>query len=243
MRYDDRRAEAYDGRHGDRFAEAPHTAAFLVGLERPAGPALELGIGTGRLALALAALGVEVHGVDASEAMVARLRAKPGGDAIPVAIGDFADLAGRVPGPYGLVYLAYNTLFELPDQQAQVRCFGGVAARLLPGGVFVVEAFPPFLGAAEDAVTVVRVDEDGARLQATRHDPVAQVVTGQTITVTEAGIALWPYRLRYATVAELDLMARLAGLRLRSRWGGWRGEPFTSASDRHVSVYERSGSS
>jgi SAM-dependent methyltransferase len=243
VRYDDRRAEAYDGRHGDRFAEAPDTAAFLAGLDRPPGPALELGVGTGRLALALADLGVEVHGVDASEAMVARLRAKPGGERMQVAIGDFADLAGLVPGPYALVYLAYNTLFELPDQHAQVGCFGGVAARLLPGGAFVVEAFPPFLGAAEDAVIVVDVDEQGARLQATRHDPVAQVVTGQTITVTEAGISLWPYRLRYATVPELDLMARLAGLRLRARWGGWRGEPFTAASTRHVSVYERSGRS
>jgi len=240
VRYDDRRAEAYDDRYRARFDEAEATVDFLVALDRPPGPALELGVGTGRLALPLAARGPEVHGVDASEAMVARLRAKPGADQVRVAVGDFGDLAGLVPGPYSLVYLAFNTLFELEDQQAQVRCFGAVGARLLPGGVFVVEAFPPDLGKAEDAVTVVDVDEQGARLQATRHDPVAQVVSGQTFTITEAGVALWPFRLRYATVAELDLMARLAGLRLRARWGGWQGEPFTAASLRHISVYERS---
>jgi SAM-dependent methyltransferase len=239
VRYDDRRADAYDGRHGQRFAEAGATADFLAAVERPSGPVLELGVGTGRLALPLAARGVDVHGIDASEAMVARLRAKPGGDRIPVTIGDFADVAGLVPGRYALVYLAYNTLFELEDQEAQIRCFAGVAERLAPGGAFVLEAFPPFLAAAEDALTVVDVDEAGARLQASRHDPVAQVVTGQTITITEAGVALWPYRLRYATVPELDLMARLAGLRLRERWGGWQREPFTAASDRHVSVWER----
>ncbi|HTJ75985.1 MAG TPA: class I SAM-dependent methyltransferase [Acidimicrobiales bacterium] len=243
VRYDDRRADEYDDRYAGRLAEAEATADFLAAVDRPPGPVLELGVGTGRLALPLAARGLEVHGIDASPAMVARLRAKPGGDRIPVTIGDFADVAGLVPGPYALVYLAFNTLFELDDQEAQIRCIAGVAARLAPGGAFVLEAFPPDLGKAEDAVTLVDVDEAGARLQAVRHDPVAQVVTGQTITVTEAGIGLWPFRLRYATVPELDLMARLAGLHLRSRWGGWRGEPFTAASARHVSVYERSGCS
>ena len=239
MRYDDRRADEYDDRYAARFAEAEASAGFLAAVDRPPGPVLELGVGTGRLALPLAARGLEVHGVDTSDAMLAHLRAKPGSDRVHVTTGDFGDLGDLVPGPYSLVYLAFNTLFELDDQEAQIRCLAGVAARLAPGGAFVVEAFPPDLGKAEDAVTLVDVDEAGARFQAVRHDPIAQVVTGQTITVTEAGIALWPFRLRYVTVPELDLMARLAGLRLRNRAGGWRGEPFTAASARHVSVYER----
>lgn len=241
MRYDDRRAAAYDDRYRARFAEADTAAGFLAALAPPPGPVLELGIGTGRLALPLAARGYDVHGIDASEAMVARLRAKPGGDRPRVVVGDFADVAHLVDGPYPLVLLAFNTLFELETQEEQVRCFAGVAAHLPPAGVFVLEAFPPDLGKAEDAVTLVDVDEGGARLQAVRHDPLDQVVAGQTITVTEAGVELWPFRLRYATVAELDLMARLAGLRLRARFGGWSGEPFTATSIRHVSVYERPG--
>ena len=239
MLYDDRRAEAYDDRYRDRFAEAEEVAAFLAGLVRPPGPVLELGIGTGRLALPLAARGVEVHGVDASPAMVARLRAKPGGEAIPVLVGDFADVATLVDHRYALAFLAYNSLFELGSGDDQVRCFQGVASRLLDGGVFVVEAIAPDLSMPGDAVTAVSVGEDAVRLQVTRHDPRTQVVTGQTVTFTDGGVELWPWTIRYVTVAAVDLMARVAGLRLRERYGGWSGEPFDETSVRHVSVYER----
>lgn len=239
MLYDDRRAEAYDERYRARFAEAGEVVEFLAGIHRPPGPVLELGIGTGRLALPLAARGVDVHGVDASPAMVARLRAKAGGDRIPVAMGDFADFGTLVDGRYGMVFVAFNTLFELGSQDDQVRCFQGVARRLVAGGVFVVEAIAPDPSVDPDVgLAVVGAYEDGVRFQATRHDPLAQVVRGQTVTLTPGGVELWPWSIRYATVPELDLMARLAGLRLRERYAGWSGEPFSEASFRHVSVYE-----
>jgi SAM-dependent methyltransferase len=238
VRYDDRRAELYDDRFRERFDEAEEAAAFLAGLERPPGPVLELGIGTGRLALPLVARGVDVHGVDASPAMVARLRSKPGGDRIPVTIGDFAAVASLVVERFSLVFLAFNTLFELGSQDEQVRCFCGVAERLLPGGLFVVESVAPDLSNAGDGIAVVAVEDGAVRLQDTSHDPLAQVVTGETVTVTDAGTDRWPWSIRYATVPEIDLMARLAGLRLRERHGGWNGEPFTATSARHVSVYE-----
>lgn len=239
MLYDDRRAEAYDDRYRDRFGEAEAVADFLAGLSRPPGPVLELGIGTGRLALPLASRGVDVHGVDASPAMVARLRAKPGGDRIPVFVGDFADLSTVIDRRYALAFLAYNSLFELGSQDDQARCFEGVAGSLVDRGVFVVEAIAPDLSHPADAVTAVSAGEDMVRLQVTSHDPVAQVVTGQTVTLTDAGVELWPWSIRYATVSEVDLMARAAGLRLRERFGGWAGEAFDEASFRHVSVYER----
>jgi SAM-dependent methyltransferase len=238
VHYDDRRAAAYDDRYRERFAEAEAAAAFLAGVARPPGPALELGIGTGRIALPLARRGVEVYGIDASAAMVERLRAKPGGDRLAVVIGDFAVADELVEREFALAYLVFSTLFELESQERQLRCFEGVAALLAPGGVFVVEAFVPDLSRLEQALTVTGVDAGGVRLQATRHDPVAQVVRGQTVTIGEAGVELWPMALRYATPPELDLMARLAGLRLRQRWGGWSGEPFTATSAHHVSFYE-----
>jgi len=236
--YDDRQARAYDDRYADRSAEVAPLVDFLAAIGSP-GPVLELGIGTGRLALPLAERGVEVHGIDASEPMVAGLRAKPGGDRIPVVVGDFADVDDLVDRQYPLVFVAFNTLFELESQEDQVRCFAGVARHLAPGGAFVVEAFAPDLTRVDQHLSVSRLGADEVRLQATRHDPLTQRVAGQSVSVTDAGVALWPWAIRYASVPELDLMARLAGLRLRERWAGWGREPFTAASTRHVSVYER----
>ena len=238
MLYDDRQARAYDHRYADRSAEVGPLADFLCARGSP-GPVLELGIGTGRLALPLVERGLEVHGIDASRPMVDRLRAKPGGDGLPVVVGDFADVDALVDGQYRLVFVAFNTLFELESQEAQVRCFSGVSRHLSPGGAFVVEAFAPDLSRLEEHLSVSMLGTDEVRLQATRHDPLAQRVTGHSMSITDAGVALWPWAIRYASVPELDLMARLAGLRLRERWAGWGGEPFTAASTRHVSVYER----
>ena len=238
MLYDDRQAHAYDRRYADRFAEAAPIVDFLAAMGAP-GPVLELGVGTGRLALPLAQRGLEVHGIDASEPMVARLRTKPGGDRVPVVVGDFADVGTLVEGPYALVFVAFNTLFELGSQDDQVRCFAGVARHLAPGGAFVVEAFAPDLTRLDQHLSVAFLGTDEVRLQATRHDPLAQRVTGQSVSITDGGVALWPWAVRYASVPELDLMARLAGLGLRDRWAGWTGEPFTAASTGHVSVYER----
>jgi SAM-dependent methyltransferase len=203
------------------------------------GPALELGIGTGRVALPLAARGVQVHGVDASTAMVEQLRAKPGGDAVAVTIGDFADVA--VEGSYPL-----STPSSTPrcsPQDDQVRCFAAVAGRLAPGGAFVLELFvpDPTLHSGGQSVRTRHLGLDVARLDLTLHDPVAQRVDFHNVLLTADGIRLVPGAVRYAWPAELDLMGRLAGLRLRERWGGWRREPFSAASGSHVSVYEHAG--
>jgi SAM-dependent methyltransferase len=238
--YGDRIADSYDRLTAtmpdpvdcvDRLAE-------LAG----AGPALELGIGTGRIALPLAARGVEVHGIDTSAAMVERLRAKPGGGAIAVTMGDFADLP--VEGRFPLVFVVFNTLFSLLTQDEQVRCFEAVAAHLAPGGAFVVEAFvpDPTLHPGGQSMRTRYLGLDLVRFDMALHDPVAQRVDFQNVLLGTDGVRLLPGSLRYAWPSELDLMARLAGLRLRERWGGWRREPFTgSTSGLYVAVYEHAG--
>jgi len=238
MTFGPRAAEVYDAvsQRGDES----ETVEFLAGLAG-SGPVLELAIGTGRIALPLAARGIRVDGVDFSDAMVAQLRAKPGGAALDVRIGDFA--AVDVDGEYGLIYLVFNTLFNLLTQDGQVRCFENVARHLAPGGSFVVEAFTPaYLYRLRDDQYVdaesIRVDE--VRLDVARHDAVNQTLVESHITVTESGVRLNPIVSRYAWPSELDLMARIAGLKLKARWGGWKHESFTSSSLRHVSVWGRS---
>jgi hypothetical protein len=224
-----------DSSRGDEAA----TVAFLEELAR-GGPALELAIGTGRIALPLAARGVQVDGIDFSEAMVAKLRGKPGGDQIAVTIGDFAGVP--VPGAYRLIYVVYNTLFNLLTQDDQVRCFEHVAAHLTDDGLFVVEAFvPTYLTRLRDDqyVDAERVEVDEVRFDVGRHDPVAQILDETHVTLSSAGVRLQPIVTRYAWPSELDLMARIAGLRLKDRWSGWEHEPFTGTSQRHVSVYGR----
>lgn len=215
------------------------TVAFLAERAR-GGPALELAIGTGRIALPLAATGVRVDGVELSEPMLARLRAKPGGDRLAVTVGDFAEVP--VEGRYRLVYVVFNTLFNLLTQDEQVRCFANVAAHLEDDGVFVIEAFvPAWLHRVRDGqyVDAERVDVDRVVLDVGRHDPLTQTLEESHVELSAAGIRVGPIVTRYAWPAELDLMARLAGLRLRERWGGWSGEPFTADSRDHVSVYGR----
>jgi SAM-dependent methyltransferase len=240
MPYDEAKAARYDAAYPEAVTQAAAAVEALAGLAGPP-PArlLELGIGTGRLALPLAQRGYDIEGIDDSEPMVARLRAKPGGEALPVALGSFADAAHLVEGPFRLVIVAYNTLFELATQDEQVRCFAGVARHLEPGGRFVVEAFVPDLTHLEEAVHVASVGSGHVRLSATRHDPISQQAVTQNVFISGAGIELEASTIRYATVPELDLMARLAGLRLQARWGGWAGQPFTAASSTHVSVYAR----
>jgi SAM-dependent methyltransferase len=243
MVYDESRAARYDEAHAARFAEVETVVDALAGL-LPRGTAggrvLELGVGTGRLALPLAARGLEVWGIDNSGPMLARLADKPGSEKVHVVVGDFAGVGDLVEGAFDLVFVAFNTLFELPTQDEQVRCIEGVASRLAPGGAFVVEALAPDLTRLEQTVAAVSVGRDETVLQATRHDPAAQHVAGADVAVTADGtVKLSPWTIRYVSVPELDLMARLAGLRLRSRWGGWHGEAFTAATPVHVSVYEK----
>lgn len=204
------------------------------------GPVLELAIGTGRIGLPLAARGVRVAGIEISPAMAARLRAKPGGDDIAVTMGDFADVA--VPGAYRLAYVVYNTFFNLLTQDDQVRCFENVAAHLTDDGAFVIEAVvPAFLyRLRNDQYADAEAIEVGeVRLDVGRHDPVLQLLDESHVSLSNAGVRVFPIVTRYAWPSELDLMARIARLRLADRWAGWNGEPFTSTSERHVSVYRR----
>jgi len=228
-------AKTYDDVQRGDEAEA---VAFLEKLAG-GGPALELAVGTGRIALPLAGRGIRVDGVDISPDMVARLRAKPGGDRISVTIGDFADVP--VPGTYRLIYVVFNTLFNLLTQEDQVRCFQNVAAHLTGDGSFVIEAgSPAFLyGLRNDQhVDAESIEIDAVRLDVLRHDPAKQMLDESHVSISKAGVRLDPIVQRYAWPAELDLMARIAGLRLKERWDGWNREPFTN---RHnvVSVYER----
>jgi SAM-dependent methyltransferase len=234
--YGDRWAGGYDERHARMDPSA--AVEFLAGLAGD-GRVLELAIGTGRVAVPLAGRGVAVEGVDASEAMVARLRAKPGGEQIPVVIGDMAQVP--VDGPFRLVYLVFNTLFGLLSQARQADCFRSVARVLGPGGAFVIECFVPDLARFDrgQRVQAVAVTEDSATIEVSRHDAALQRVTSQIITLDAQGVHLGPVALRYSWPGELDLMAAAAGLRLAGRYGDWDRRPFDSGSVKHISVYQR----
>lgn len=234
MSFNEDTAEIYDlDQRGDEEA----TIAFLEQLAR-GGPALELAIGTGRIALPLTARGIHVDGIDFSEAMVARLRVKPGGDQINVTMGNFADIA--VPGTYRLIYIVFNTLFNLLTQDEQVYCFENAAAHLTNDGLFVVEGGVPaefYRLRNNQYVDLEAVAVDNVRLDVARFDPVTQLLEETHMRLSSSGIQLSPIVTRYAWPAELDLMARIAGLRLRERWGGWSREPFTATSNNCISVY------
>jgi SAM-dependent methyltransferase len=233
---------------GDRWAGAyadltfgpdPAPAVeFLAALADGAGKVLELGVGGGRVALPLARRGVAVEGIEASQAVLDRLRATPGGESIPVAMGDMADVA--VDGPFGLVYLVWSGLFHLPSQARQVDCFRNVARVLAPGGAFVIECFVPVPPLYDRGVEVNTVAEDWASMTLTRHDPVAQRIFTQRVRFGDGRkVRMFPVAMRYCWPSELDLMAQQAGLRLRERYNGWDRQPFDSSSRAHVSVYQR----
>jgi len=235
MSFGDEAAATYeDHLRGDE----EETVAFLERLAG-GGPALELAIGTGRIALLLAGRGIRVDGIDFSSAMVARLRAKPGGDQLSVTMGDFADVP--VDGSYRLIYLVYNTLGNLLTQDDQVRCFENVAAHLTDDGSFVVEAgVPNFLYRVfqDQYVHTETIGVDEVWLDVGRHDPATQRHDETHVRLTPEGIRLFPIVQRYVWPSELDLMARIAGLRLKERGDGWDRAPFTSTGN-VVSVYGR----
>ena len=238
--YGEQIADVYDEWHaGMDPAATVEVLASLAG----SGPVLELGIGTGRVAIPLAARGLEVHGIDASPPMVERMRAKPGGERIAVTFGQLADVA--VDRSFSLIFIVFNTFFALLSQDDQVRCFSNVARRLEPGGCFAMEAFVPDVARFDrgQRVHAINLDVDRVRLDVSLHRPVEQRVDAQHVVITGEGVRLVPVALRYAWPPELDLMARLAGLRLRHRWGGWDRAPFDDDSEKHVSVYEKPVSS
>jgi SAM-dependent methyltransferase len=212
------------------------TVDFLAGLAGD-GRALELGIGTGRIAVPLAERGIEVHGIDLSRAMVARLRTKPGGEAIGVTIGDFS--SAKVDGTFRLAYLVYNTIMNLTSQEAQVACFRNVADHLEPGGRFVIEVGVPDLRRLPPGERYVVFDASPTHWGIDEYDVVNQGLVSHHFEVRGGEIAMSWGPFRYVWPAELDLMARLAGMELVERWSGWKREPFTSDSRQHVSVWEK----
>ncbi|SEM30525.1 Methyltransferase domain-containing protein [Streptacidiphilus jiangxiensis] len=201
------------------------------------GRAVEFGIGTGRIALPLAARGVPVAGIELSRAMAGRLRAKPGGEDMAVSIGDFADT--RVPGTFSLAYLLFNTVMNLTTQEAQVACFRNAADHLSPGGCFVVEVMVPELRKIPAGQTVVHFAFGPRHWAWSDYDVATQAQVCHYVDVADGRGEHRTTPFRYVWPAELDLMAQLAGLRLRSRWQDWDGRPFTSDSAKHVSVWEK----
>ena len=231
-------AERYDESSADMFEPAvvDPVVDFLAGLVGD-GAALELGIGTGRIALQLAQRGVRVHGIDLSEAMVAQLRAKPGGEEIPVTIGDFATT--RVDGTFTLAYLVFNTINNLTTQTEQLACFENVAAHLEPGGCFVIEVGVPGLRTLPPGERYQVFDFSESHVGIDEYDVERQGLISHHFSLVDAEWMLVSTPFRYVWPEELDLMARMAGMTLRKRWSGWKREPFTSESPKHVSVWEK----
>jgi SAM-dependent methyltransferase len=236
--FGERVAERYDESSADMFDPAVLDPAvdFLADLAG-SGAALELGIGTGRIALPLAQRGIRVHGIDLSEAMVARLRAKPGAEDIGVTIGDFA--MTTVDGTFSLAYLVFNTIMNLTTQDEQIACFQNVAAHLEPGGCFVIEVGIPELRRLPPGETVRAFDISATHLGFDEFDVASQGLISHHYSVVDGELELHSVPFRYVWPAELDLMARLAGMTLRERWSAWKREPFTSESRKHVSVWEK----
>jgi len=234
----DRLADSYEEWLAATPVETEGAVERLVQLAG-AGPVLELAVGTGRIAIPLAERGVEVHGVDGSERMLTKLKSRPGGDRVHVTAGDFADVP--VEGQFTLIFVVFNTFQALITQDAQVRCFQNVAEHLTEDGLFLVEAQvpPATLLTSHSNIDVWNVESDRIMLGFEHSDPVRQTSEQMEVWITEQGIRMFPNPSRYVWPSELDLMARVAGLALRERSAGWRGEAFNRSSLSHVSVYGR----
>jgi SAM-dependent methyltransferase len=231
-------AARYDESSADMFKPAVVDPVVGILAELAGdGAALELGIGTGRIAIPLARRGVPVHGIDLSEAMVARLRAKPGAERVGVTIGDFATTT--VEGRFSVAYLVFNTIMNLTTQDEQVACFRNVAAHLEPGGCFVVEVGLPDLQRLPPGETVRPFAVTETRLGFDEYDVATQGLISHHYTVTDGNLEIRSIPFRYVWPSELDLMARLAGMTRRSRWSGWNREPFTDDSRKLVAVWEK----
>jgi SAM-dependent methyltransferase len=231
-------AARYDASSAEMFAPAVVDPAvdFLAALAGD-GRALELGIGTGRIALPLAARGVDVHGIELSAAMAARLRAKPGCESIGVTLGDFATT--RVDGSFAVAYLVFNTISNLTTQDQQVACFANVAAHLVPGGTFVIEVGIPELQRLPAGETFRPFDVGEDRFGFDEYDIANQGLISHHLRIVDGQAIRNSIPFRYAWPAEFDLMARLAGMPLRERWSDWTREPYTSDSRKHISVWSK----
>ena len=229
--------ERISGVYDEWYSDFDPASVNLLAELAAGGNALELGIGTGRIALPLMKLGVPVSGIDASQAMVSRLHAKAGGEKIQISMGNFADVA--VPEKFSLVYVVFNTIFSLLTQEEQLRCFTNVADHLTPEGVFVLEAFVPDMTrfTAGQAIRLNRIEDYAVQVDVSQHDQDKQLITSQHVLLTEQGTKFYPVRIRYIWPSEMDLMARLAGLQLKHRWSDWKKSEFLSDSGKHISIY------
>lgn len=239
--YGDHIASVYDAWYEERLD--PTSAVDFLATLAMGSRALELGIGTGRVAIPLRGRGIDVHGIEASGAMVEQLRAKPGGAEIPVTVGDFTEM--QVSGRFQLVYVPFTTFFALESQELQLQCMRRVAEHLEPDGHFVIDAFVPDMTRFSDnqSITTVQADLGHLLVDAVRHDPLTQTIEGHHVAMSDDGIKLYPLRVRYCWPSELDLMARLAGLVLEHRFAWYDRSPFEAGSKRHVSVYGHGGHS
>jgi SAM-dependent methyltransferase len=233
-------AATYDADSEEMFdpAVVEPAVSFIADLAGR-GRALELGVGTGRIALPLSRRGVLVHGIELSAAMVEQLRAKPGADAIEVTIGDFATT--RAEGSFTVAYLVYNTIGNLTTQDEQVECFRNVAAHLEPDGCFVIELEVPALQRLPPGETIRAFAVSPTRLGFDEYDVATQSLVSHHYFIRDGALESFSMPFRYLWPAELDLMARLAGMRLRERWSGWEREPFSQESTKHVSVWTKAG--
>ena len=231
--YGERVAHTYD----DWYTTVDDGAIDLLSELAGDGPALELGIGTGRIALPLAGRNVKVSGIDASPLMVDKLKSKESSEVINLYMGSFADV--EVDGKFQLIYIVFNTFFALLSQEEQVRCFRNVASHLTSTGCFLIEAFVPDLNRFNGGQVnwATKVEDEVVELDVGQHDAVNQRVTSQKVVLKDQSVKLYPVQIRYVWPAELDLMAQLAGLRLRDRWGSWQRTPFDSTSGKHISIY------
>lgn len=236
--YGDVRAAAYDRQVAGRGDE--RNAVSLLRELAGDGTALELGVGTGRLAIPLAETGTVVHGLDSSQGMLDELGRAPGGQRVRALLADMADY--ELPERFAVIWVAFNSLFLLDSQESQLRCFASAARHLAPGGRFLVEAFVPAPEqvAGTPALRVKDFGQSSMLLQTSRHSAPDQVIESLDLEITHEGFALFPTRIRYAWPEELDGMATKAGLTLESRWASWTREPFTDRSSAHVSVYRAS---
>lgn len=239
--YGDRIADIYDANHGQEPRVAgTDEVEFLAHLAKP-GPALELGIGTGRIALPLQREGVQVHGIEASERMTEKLRSKPGGRELPISIGNMSEVNSPA-SKYQLIYVVDQTFFCLATQQEQIDCFMNVYDRLKPGGRFLIHAFVPDLerGTGHQLVEVTNIGVDVVETKYSILDPVEQTLKSQKVIISKGRVETYPEFLRYCWPSELDLMAKLAGMQLEERWADWAKSDFKSDSDSHISVYRKS---
>jgi SAM-dependent methyltransferase len=236
--FGERVADRFDERYAHLAEPAVVDAIVDFLVERAGGgAALELGIGTGRIAIPLARRGLRVHGIELSEAMVARLRAKPGAELVGVTIGDFATTT--VEGTFSVAYLVANTIMNLTTQDEQVACFRNVAGHLDPGGCSVIEVLVPGLRRLPPGEIFQPFDVSPSHLGFDEYDVAQQGLISHHYWIEDGRVEVFSPPFRYVWPSELDLMARLAGMELRERWGGWEREPFTSESNKHVSVWEK----